>query len=70
MKTKLNHDQLEAILKQKISAYCLNTIFQKLHFSKSHFCETLHEKYDHVIFLQPKSRKKCCKNLKIGSLVK
>ena len=32
--------------------YCLHTIFQKLHFSKSH----------HVIFLQPKSRKNCRKN--------
>ena len=42
--------------------YCLHTIFQKLHFSKSHFSETPQEKYDQVIFLQPKSRKKCCKN--------
>ena len=42
--------------------YCLNTIFQKLHFSKSHFYETLQEKYSYVIFLQPKSRFKCCKN--------
>ena len=42
--------------------YCLNTFFQKLHFSKSHFYETLQEKYDYVIFLQPKSRKKCHKN--------
>ena len=41
--------------------YCLNTIFQKLHFSKSHFCETLQEHMT-VIFLQPKSRKNCCKN--------
>ena len=42
--------------------YCLNTISQKLHFSKSHYRETLQEKYDYVIFLQPKSRKKCRKN--------
>ena len=52
---------------QKVSSfyfaynYCLNTIFQKLHFSKSHFSETPQEKYDHVIFLQPKSLKKCRK---------
>ena len=43
-------------------AYCLHTIFQKLHFSKSHFSKTSQEKYDHVIFLQPKSPKKCRKN--------
>ena len=42
--------------------YCLHTIFQKLHFSKSHFSETPQEKYDYVIFLQPKSPKKCRKN--------
>ena len=30
---------------------------QKLHFSKSRFSETPQEKYDRVIFLQPKSRK-------------
>ena len=30
--------------------------------SKSHFFETPQDKYDHVIFLQPKSRKKCRKN--------
>ena len=30
----------------------LNTIFQKLHFLKSHFFETPQEKYDHAIFLQ------------------
>ena len=45
--------------------YCLYTIFKKLHFSKSHFSETPQEKYDHVVFLQPKSRKKCRKNFKI-----
>ena len=41
--------------------YCLHNIFQKLHFSKSHFSETPQEKYYHVIFLQPKSGKKCHK---------
>ena len=30
--------------------------------SKFHFSETLQEKYDHMIFLQPKSRKKGYKN--------
>ena len=49
------------------NVYCLS---EKVHISKSHFSETPQEKYDHVIFLQPKSSKKCHKNLKIGSLVK
>ena len=40
-------------------SYCLNTSFQKLHFSKSHFSVTPQEKYNYVIFLQPKSLKKC-----------
>ena len=44
------------------SNYCLCTIFQILHISISHFSETPQEKYDHVIFLQPMSRKKCHKN--------
>ena len=44
-----------------IIAHCLNTIFQKLHFSKSHFSETPQDKYDHVIFLQLMSPKKCHK---------
>ena len=43
-------------------SYCLNTVFQKLHFSKSPFSETSQEKYDHVIFLQPKSHKMSRKN--------
>ena len=42
-------------------SYCLNTIFQKPHFSKSHFSETPQEKYYHAIFLQPMSPKKCHK---------
>ncbi|MEW8547924.1 MAG: hypothetical protein AB2693_30835 [Candidatus Thiodiazotropha sp.] len=41
--------------------YCLNTIFQKLHFSKSNFSETPQQKYDHAILLQPMSPKKCHK---------
>ena len=40
--------------------YCLNIIFQKLHFFKILlFCETPQEKYDHAIFLQLMSPKKC-----------
>ena len=50
------------IVKEVKSSYCLNTIFQKLHFSKSHFSETPQEKYDHVIILQAMSPKKCHKN--------
>ena len=50
--------------------YCLYTIFQNLHFSKSHFSETPQEKYDLVIFLQPKVVKCAAKILKIGSLIK
>ena len=42
--------------------YCLNTIFQKLHFSKSHFSERPQEKNEHVIILHFKSLKKCHKN--------
>ena len=49
-------------LSTKPANYCLHTIFQKLHFSKSYFSETPQEKYDHVIFLQPNSPKKCHKN--------
>ena len=30
--------------------------------AKENFSETPQGKYDHVIFLQPKSPKKCCKN--------
>ena len=41
-----------------MDGYCLNTIFQKLHFSKSQFSETPQEKYDHAIFLQLMSPKK------------
>ena len=44
-------------LRPKVN-YCLNTIFQKLHFSKSHFSATPQEKYDHAIFLQLMSPKK------------
>ena len=44
-----------------LTIYCLNTISQKLHFSKSHFSEPLQEKYDHAIFLQLMSPKKCHK---------
>ena len=44
-------------------AYCLNTIFQKLPFSKSHFSERPQEKYDHVIILHSKSLKKCHKKI-------
>ena len=42
--------------------YCLNTIFQKLHFLKSHFSENPQEKYDHVTILHSISPKKCYKN--------
>ena len=42
--------------------YCLNTIFQKLHFSKSHFSERPQEEYEHVTILHSKSLKKCHKN--------
>ena len=44
--------------------YCLNTTSQKLHFSKSHFSEIPQEKYDHAIFLQSMSPKKCHKKFK------
>ena len=43
-------------------SYCLSTIFQKLHFSKSHFSERPQEKYEHDIILHFKSLKKCHKN--------
>ena len=43
--------------------YCLNTIFQKLHFSKSHFSERPQEKYEHVTILHSKSLKKYHKKL-------
>ena len=43
--------------------YCLNTIFQKLHFSKSLFSERRQEKYEHVTILHSKSLKKCHKNV-------
>ena len=43
--------------------YCLSiTIFQKLHFSKSHFSGKPQEKYHHVVILHSKSFKKCHKN--------
>ena len=48
------------------SDYCLNTIFQKLHFSKSHFSERRQEKYEQVTILHSKSPKKATKILKIG----
>ena len=48
--------------KTEVGKKLLNTIFQKLHFSKSHFCETLQEKYDYIIFLQLTNHKKCRKN--------
>ena len=45
--------------------YCLNTIFQKLYFSKSHFSERSQEKYEHVTISHSKSLKKCHKNFEI-----
>ena len=53
----------------------VNSSLQKLHFSKSHFCEILQEKCDYVIIAHPKSRipkvvKSAAKISKIGSLVK
>ena len=49
-----SHDGVRAVPR-------LYNIFQKLHFSKSHFSETVQEKHEHIIFLQPKSHKKCRK---------
>ena len=46
--------------------YCLNTIFQKLHFSKSHFSERPQEKYENVTILHSKSLKKCQKKFENG----
>ena len=49
-------------LKNKHLNNCLHTIFQKLHFSKSHFLKDLKKKYERVTILHSKSLKKCHKN--------
>ena len=51
-----------SVASSQICDYCLSTIFQKLHFSKSHFSENPQEKYDHVTILHSISPKKCHKN--------
>ena len=45
----------------KFQATVYNTIFQKLHFSKSPFSEIPQEKYDHVTIWHSVSLKKCHK---------
>ena len=67
---KIKNSGVECFIFSIYTTYCLNTIFQKLHFSKSYFSETPQEKYDPAIYLQPMSPKKCRKKLKIGSLLK
>ena len=42
--------------------YCLHSIFQKLHFSKSNFSERPQAKCYHITILHSKSLKKCHKN--------
>ena len=55
---------------QTVAQYnCQFNIFQKLHFSKSHFFERPQEKCYHVMILHSKSLKKCHKNLKISQQI-
>ena len=53
--------QSSDISAEERKSYCLNTIFQKLHFSKSHFSETQQEKYDHAIFCNSRVLKSAIK---------
>ena len=56
------HENVTYNANEEQDDYCLNTIFQKLHFSKSHFSERPQEKYDHVTILHSISLTKCHKN--------